>query len=68
VFTPQAIFDLISERRLLYEHTTQTGVIVHMLSGIGSSGRLGLTAIGSTRQQAEEIYQRFITTLDQAAQ
>jgi hypothetical protein len=67
VFTPQAIFNFISEHRLYYEHTTQTGVVVHMLSGVGSTGRLGLTAIGSTRQQAEEIYQRFIATLDQEA-
>lgn len=64
VFTPQALFDLISERRLLYEHTTQTGVVLHMLSGVGSTGRLGLTAIGTTRQQAEEIYERFCATLD----
>ncbi len=67
VFTPEDLFDLVSEHRLHYDHASQTGVVLHMVSGVGAHGRLGLTAIGNSAQHAEEIYQRFIATLDQAA-
>lgn len=66
-FTPADLLDLVSESRLHFDHTSQTGVVMHMLSGIASIGKVGVTAIGDTPEQAEMIYQRFIDVLDQAA-
>jgi hypothetical protein len=66
-FTPEDVFDLVSNYRLHYDHASQTGVVLHMVSGIGTHGRLGLTAIGNSPEQAEAIYQRFIRTMDAAA-
>jgi hypothetical protein len=64
---PNDLLDLVSEARLHFDHTSQTGVVMHMLSGIASIGKVGVTAIGDTPEQAETIYQHFIEVLDQAA-
>jgi hypothetical protein len=68
VFTPDDLFDVAVRRDLHYDHTTQAGVIFHMMSAIGDYGRLGLTAIANSETQARELYQRTVAALDQEAQ
>ena len=64
--TPNDLFDLVSEKRLHFDHTQHTGVVLHMISGISTLGKIGLTAIGNNPEQAEEIYQSFIEAIGQA--
>ena len=59
------LFDLVSNHRLHFDHTKHTGVVLHMISGISTLGKIGLTAIGNSPEHAEEIYQRFIEVLEQ---
>jgi hypothetical protein len=68
VFTPDDLFDVAVRRDLHYDQTTQTGVIFHMMSAIGDRGRLGLTAIANSTNQARELYGRTVTELDEEAQ
>ncbi|MCP4537054.1 MAG: ATP-grasp domain-containing protein [Chloroflexi bacterium] len=65
--TSADLFDIVSNHRLHFDHTSHTGVVLHMISGVSTLGKLGLTAIGDTPEHAEEIYQRFISVLNQAA-
>ncbi len=65
--TSADLFDIVSNHRLHFDHTSHTGVVLHMISGVSTLGKLGLTAIGDTPEHAEEIYQRFIDVLNQAA-
>lgn len=67
VFTPSDVFDLVSNHRLHYDHTSQTGIVLHMISPIGSLGKIGLTAIGNSPEHAEELYQLFISLLTRKA-
>ncbi|HUF37492.1 MAG TPA: peptide ligase PGM1-related protein, partial [Anaerolineales bacterium] len=67
VFTPADLFDLVSNHRLHYNHTSQTGIVMHMISPIGTVGKVGLTAIGDSTEHAEELYQRFIRLLNEKA-
>jgi hypothetical protein len=67
VFTPFALFDLVSRYRLHYDHTSQTGVVLHMMSAVGTIGRLGVTAIADTPADADALYQRFVALLDEEA-
>ena len=67
-FTPDALLDIVSANRLHFDHTSQTGVVLHMLSAVGESGRLGLTAIADSHAEADRLYRRTIDTLDQEAQ
>ncbi len=64
--TPEAVFDLVSQNRLHYDHASQTGIVLHMVSALGSLGRMGLTAIGNTPEQAEAFYLRFLGELKKA--
>ena len=40
----------------------------HMLSAVGDHGRLGLTAIGDTPEQARSLYERTEAALDAEAE
>jgi hypothetical protein len=67
VFTPEALFDIISYHRLHFDHTSQTGVVLHMISAVAAAGRLGVTAIADTPAEAEALYHRFLKVLDEEA-
>jgi hypothetical protein len=67
VFTSMDLFDIVSRHRLHFDQTCQRGIVMHMLSGVGSEGRLGVTAIGDTPADAEQIYQEFVDVLDRQA-
>ncbi len=66
-FTPLDVFDILTRQRLHFDHTSHTGVVLHMLSGVSTLGELGVTAIGNSLSEAEALYQKCIEVLDNAA-
>lgn len=52
------IFDLVARRRMHFDASRQAGVIFHMLSCVTECGRLGMTAIGNTADDAQQLYQQ----------
>jgi hypothetical protein len=64
--TPEDLFDLISYHRLHFDHCSQTGVVLHMFSGVGELGQFGVTAIGRSPEEAQTMYQRLSEVLDEA--
>lgn len=66
-YTPDDLFDLVVRRGLHFGQVRQTGVVFHMLSALGSSGRLGLTAVGNSPEEAKEIFDRAKAVLDEEA-
>jgi len=67
IFTPDDLLDLISVHRLTFDQTCQTGVVLHMFSGIGELGRLGITCIHGTPARARALHDDFIALLDREA-
>jgi pheganomycin biosynthesis PGM1-like protein len=65
---PQDIFDIMVRHGLHFNQTRQTGVVLHMLTALSERGRLGLTAVGETQAEADEIYQRAVEVLDREAE
>jgi hypothetical protein len=57
VLTTDDLFDIVATHRLHFDQSRQTGVVFHMISCLTEVGRLGLTAVGDTPQQAWELYQ-----------
>ncbi len=55
--TSSDVFDVMARRRLHFDHARQTGVVLHMISCVTECGRLGMTAIGDTPDQAWQVYQ-----------
>lgn len=67
VLTPDIIFDMVSRHRLHFDHTSQTGVVMHMLSSVSQLGRVGVTAIANSPAEADALYNRFVDALDEEA-
>ena len=49
---PGSVIEAVRAAGLAFDHTSRTGVVLHMLSGLAIDGRLGLTAIGTSAGDA----------------
>jgi hypothetical protein len=67
LFTTERLFDIVSVNNLHYNHANQTGVIMHLITGVGELGRVGVTAIANSPQGANDLYRRFSDVLDREA-
>jgi hypothetical protein len=61
---PEDLIDLMTVNRLHYSHGSESGALFHMIGAISQYGKVGLTAIGSSREQADGIYENAIAVLD----
>ena len=55
--TVDDVFDIVARRRLHFDAARQTGTVLHMISCVTECGRLGLTAVGDTAEQAWQLYE-----------
>ena len=67
-YTPDDLFDLAVRRGLHFGQVRQVGIVFHMLSALGSAGRLGLTAVGDSPQEARELFEKAQAVLEEEAQ
>jgi hypothetical protein len=61
---PEDLIDVVTFNGLHYDHGAETGVLFHLMGALSEFGKVGVTAIGNTPQQAEEIYARTVSVLD----
>jgi hypothetical protein len=61
---PNDLMDIIAEHRLHFDTGTETGTVFHLMGCLSEFGKLGLTSIGDSPQQAEDIYQKVVKVLD----
>lgn len=54
---PADVIRAVAEAGLQFDHRTGAGVVLHMLSSLAIDGRFGLTAIGRSPDEAEELYE-----------
>ena len=52
------LFDAVARHGLHFDQSSQTGVVFHMISCISECGRVGMTAVGDTPDQAMAVYER----------
>lgn len=55
--TTRDVFDVVVRHRLHFDHARQTGIVFHMISCVTECGRLGMTAIGDSADEAWQLYQ-----------
>lgn len=65
---PSDLMDVIAHRHLHFNTITETGTVFHLMGCLSEFGKLGLTSIGNSPQQAEEIYNKVIQVLDEETQ
>jgi pheganomycin biosynthesis PGM1-like protein/ATP-grasp domain-containing protein len=63
--TPDDLFDIVVRHNLHFGQTRQTGVVFHMMSALGELGRMGLTAVGNSHEEAKATYDRAVAVLNE---
>lgn len=61
---PEDLIEILTENRLHYSHATGSGVLFHLIGAVSEFGKLGLTAIGNSREEADELYYQTLEVLD----
>jgi len=62
---PEDLIDILTLHQLHYSHATESGVLFHLIGALSEFGKLGLTAIGNSREGVERLYKRAIAVLDE---
>ncbi len=61
---PEDLFDIALRHGLHFDQTRLTGIVFHMMSAMPECGRLGLTAVGDTPEEADALHRRFLEVLE----
>jgi PGM1 C-terminal domain len=61
---PEDLFDILADNRLHYSQAQGRGVLFHLIGALSQYGKVGLTAIGSSRDEAEALYAHTLAVLD----
>ncbi len=62
---PNDLMDIIARHQLHFDTSTETGTVFHLMGCLYEFGKVGLTSIGNSPQQAEEMYHRLTRALDE---
>ncbi len=61
---PEDLIDILTENRLHYSLSSDSGVLFHLIGAVSEFGKLGLTAIGNSREEADALYYQTLEVLD----
>ena len=50
------LFDVVARHGLHFDQSRQAGIVFHMISSLTEQGRVGMTAVGDTAEQAMALY------------
>ncbi|MGE5347040.1 MAG: peptide ligase PGM1-related protein, partial [Acidithiobacillales bacterium] len=61
---PEDLMDILTDNGLTYNHQSESGILFHLIGALSQFGKLGLTAIGNSREEVETLYSRTLEILD----
>lgn len=61
---PDDLMDILARHHLNFQSTTETGTVFHLMGCLSEFGKVGLTSIGNSLEEAEAIYDQAIAILD----
>jgi hypothetical protein len=59
------LMDIIAHHQLHFDSSTRTGNVFHLMGALSEFGKLGLTSIGNSPQEADDAYNRVVNVLDE---
>jgi len=65
---PHDLMDIVAHHRLQFDSSSRTGTVFHLLGALSEFGKLGLTSIGNSFEEAEALYDRVAAVLDAETQ
>ena len=63
-FTPHDLIEISTTNDLLYNSSTQQGIMFHMIDALSQYGKLGVLCIGDSPDKAMEYYYKIVNVLD----
>ena len=61
---PEDLIEIMTHCGLGYRHTTGTGVLFYMIGALSQYGKLGMTCIGDSVEEAQDLFDRTVALLD----
>ncbi len=61
---PEDLFDIIIRNKIQYQPDSGTGVLFYMIGALSQYGKLGMTCIGNSPAEADELFRRTVALLD----
>jgi hypothetical protein len=65
---PEDLIEIVTINSLHYSHNSESGVLFHLIGALSEYGKLGMTAIGNTREEVDAIYGKTLRILDHEAE
>jgi hypothetical protein len=65
---PEDLFEIAARHGLGFRHSTGTGVLFYMIGAISQHGKVGMTCIGDSPDEAQEIFEHTTAVLDTEAE
>jgi hypothetical protein len=62
--SPAEIIERIDQAGLAYDPSTTTGATLHLLGALPLAGKMGMTCIAATPEEADDLYRQVLLALD----
>jgi hypothetical protein len=62
---PEDLIEILTINRLGFDQPREAGVLFHLIGAVSQYGKLGLTAVGNSHAEVDELYHRTLAVLDQ---
>jgi hypothetical protein len=61
---PEDLVEILTVNKLHYSHGSESGVLFHLIGALSEFGKMGVTAIGNSREEVDDLYARTLEVLD----
>jgi PGM1 C-terminal domain len=62
---PSDLLDIIAQYQLHFDSGTEIGTVFHLMGALSEFGKIGLTSVGNSPEEAQCVYDQAIAVLDQ---
>lgn len=66
--TPHDLIEIATANDLLYDGSTQQGIMFHMIGALSQYGKLGILCVGNTSEKSMELYHKIVEVLNKERQ
>ncbi len=61
---PEDLIEIVTVNQLNFNYRTECGVLFHLIGALSQFGKLGVTAIGNSAEEADALYDRTLAVLE----
>lgn len=61
---PEDLIEILTINRLGFDQPRESGVLFHLIGAVSQHGKLGMTVVGNSLAEVDELYQRTLAVLE----